>query len=142
MQFFQVHDQGLFHYYNIFGSKEGCGERNREALHPYLEASGIYATAVNEALLQSHDGTIRLWPMPEGRPFHTLPYDELLTRLRSFTNLRVVDDKDADRFLNLVLDSGINFIDNKALDETPANVSAEVGMKQDRKAINPPANNH
>ena len=37
---------------------------------------------------------------------------------------------------------GINFIDNKALAETPANVSAEVGMKQDRKAINPPANNH
>jgi WD40 repeat protein len=41
----------------------------------------------------SDDGTIRLWPMPEGRPFHTLPYDELLARLRSFTNLRVVHDE-------------------------------------------------
>jgi WD40 repeat protein len=41
----------------------------------------------------SQDGTIRLWPMPEGRPFHTLPYDELLARLRSFTNLRVVRDE-------------------------------------------------
>jgi WD40 repeat protein len=43
----------------------------------------------------SQDGTIRLWPMPEGRPFHTLPYDEILGRLRSFTNLRVVRDEDA-----------------------------------------------
>jgi WD40 repeat protein len=43
----------------------------------------------------SQDGTIRLWPMPEGRPFHTLPYDELLSRLRSFTNLRVVRDEGA-----------------------------------------------
>jgi WD40 repeat protein len=41
----------------------------------------------------SDDGTIRLWPMPTGRPFHTLPYDELLARLRSFTNLRVVSDE-------------------------------------------------
>lgn len=40
----------------------------------------------------SQDGTIRVWPMPKGRPFHTLPYDEILARLRSFTNLRVVPD--------------------------------------------------
>jgi WD40 repeat protein len=40
----------------------------------------------------SQDGTIRVWPMPEGRPFHTLPYEEMLARLRSFTNLRVVPD--------------------------------------------------
>jgi WD40 repeat protein len=44
----------------------------------------------------SDDGTIRLWPMPEGPPFHTLPYDELLTRLRSFTNLRIVPDARAE----------------------------------------------
>jgi WD40 repeat protein len=40
----------------------------------------------------SNDGTIRLWPMPEGPPLHTLPYEELLTKLRSLTNLRVVAD--------------------------------------------------
>jgi WD40 repeat protein len=40
----------------------------------------------------SQDGTIRLWPMPEGPPFHTLPHGEILDRLRSFTNLRVVRD--------------------------------------------------
>jgi WD40 repeat protein len=41
----------------------------------------------------SVDGTIRLWPMPTGPPLHTLPYAELLARLRSFTNLRVVRDE-------------------------------------------------
>jgi WD40 repeat protein len=40
----------------------------------------------------SADGTIRLWPMPEGPPLHTLPYEALLSKLRSLTNLRVVPD--------------------------------------------------
>ena len=40
----------------------------------------------------SGDATIRLWPVPEGQPFHTLPYDELLAKLRSLTNLRAVPD--------------------------------------------------
>ena len=44
----------------------------------------------------SQDGTIRLWPMPEGMPFHTLPYEEILQRLRGLTNLRVVPDESAD----------------------------------------------
>ncbi|HVS14942.1 MAG TPA: protein kinase [Thermoanaerobaculia bacterium] len=39
------------------------------------------------------DGTVRLWPLPgEGPPLHTLPHDELLERLRSLTNYRVVKD--------------------------------------------------
>jgi WD40 repeat protein len=41
----------------------------------------------------SDDGTIRLWPRPQGRPLQTLPREDLLTRLRSFTNLRVVRDE-------------------------------------------------
>jgi WD40 repeat protein len=43
----------------------------------------------------SQDGTIRLWPMPDvdEPPFHTLPYQELLERLRSLTNMRVVADE-------------------------------------------------
>jgi len=41
----------------------------------------------------SDDGTIRLWPMPEGPPLHSLPNEELLARLRSYTNLRVVRDE-------------------------------------------------
>ena len=38
------------------------------------------------------DGTVRMWPMPEGQPFHTLPRAELLERLRAITNYRVVED--------------------------------------------------
>jgi WD40 repeat protein len=44
----------------------------------------------------SEDGTIRLWPMPTGQPLHTLPYEEILERLGSFTNLRVVRDEGAE----------------------------------------------
>jgi len=44
----------------------------------------------------SQDGTIRLWPMPDGTPFHVLPYEEILERLRGFTNLRVVADEGSD----------------------------------------------
>jgi len=43
----------------------------------------------------SADATLRLWPMPEGLPFHTLPYEELLAKLRSLTNLRVVRDSES-----------------------------------------------
>ena len=44
----------------------------------------------------SQDGTIRLWPMPDGIPLHTLPYEEILERLRSLTNLRVAADESSD----------------------------------------------
>jgi WD40 repeat protein len=42
------------------------------------------------------DGTIRLWPMPDlaKTPLNALPHPELLARLRSLTNLRVVTDPD------------------------------------------------
>jgi WD40 repeat protein len=40
------------------------------------------------------DNTLRLWPMPDlsKPPLHTLPHDELMAKLRSLTNLRVVRD--------------------------------------------------
>ena len=40
---------------------------------------------------------IRLWPTPDlaTRPFHELPYEALLAKLRSLTNLRVVPDATA-----------------------------------------------
>ena len=43
------------------------------------------------------DGTVRVWPMPDlsRPPLQTLPHDELLARLESFTNLRVVADPEA-----------------------------------------------
>ena len=61
IQFMQGHDQGLFNYYNLGGRKDM--ELGREDdTHPYLEGSGVMATAVNEMLLQSHNGTIRVFP--------------------------------------------------------------------------------
>ncbi len=40
------------------------------------------------------DDTLRLWPMPDldQPPLHTLPHDELIAKLKSLTNLRVVRD--------------------------------------------------
>jgi WD40 repeat protein len=41
------------------------------------------------------DGTVRLWPMPDlsRTPLHTLPRDELIAKLKTLTNLRVVRDE-------------------------------------------------
>lgn len=67
IQYFQVFDQGLLHYYNIYGQKEiGPGVASA-GMHPYLEASGILGTAVNEMLLQSYDGKIRVFPAVPAR---------------------------------------------------------------------------
>jgi WD40 repeat protein len=43
------------------------------------------------------DKTVRLWPMPDlsRPPLHTLPHDELIAKLKSLTNLRVVRDEDS-----------------------------------------------
>ena len=40
----------------------------------------------------SEDGTVRIWPMPDGQPLHTWPRAALLEKLRSLTNVRVVPD--------------------------------------------------
>src|SRR5262249_110893 len=38
------------------------------------------------------NAVIRMWAMPTGKPLQTLPYDELLKKLSSLSNVRVVDD--------------------------------------------------
>jgi WD40 repeat protein len=45
----------------------------------------------------SIDGTVRLWPMPDlsKPPLHTLPREELIARLQTLTNLRVVRDEES-----------------------------------------------
>jgi hypothetical protein len=62
IQFFQNFDQGLFNYYSSTGNKDEEYEANTSRLHCYLESSGVFATAVNEMLLQSHGGRIRVFP--------------------------------------------------------------------------------
>jgi WD40 repeat protein len=41
------------------------------------------------------DNTVRLWPMPDlsKPPLHTLPHNELIAKLKTLTNLRVVRDE-------------------------------------------------
>jgi WD40 repeat protein len=43
------------------------------------------------------DNTLRLWPMPDlsKPPLHALPHDELLAKVKSFTNLRAVRDAES-----------------------------------------------
>jgi WD40 repeat protein len=43
------------------------------------------------------DDALYFWPMPDVTkpPFHKLPYDELMAKLRALTNLQVVEDKTA-----------------------------------------------
>ncbi len=54
-----------------------------------------YPPMAGGSLRREIDKTIRLWPMPDmdQQPFHTLPYEELLERLRNVTNVRVVEDE-------------------------------------------------
>jgi WD40 repeat protein len=56
---------------------------------------GNVAVAPDRQWVASSSGSeIRIWPMPDlsKPPLHTLPYEELMAKLRSFTNLRVVED--------------------------------------------------
>ncbi len=43
-------------------------------------------------LTAGYDGTVRTWNLPQGRPLHTRPLDELLDILHAQTNLRAVAD--------------------------------------------------
>jgi WD40 repeat protein len=43
----------------------------------------------------SVDGTVRIWPMPDGQPLHTWSHDAFLDKLRSLTNVRIVPDASA-----------------------------------------------
>ncbi len=47
--------------------------------------------------LAAMDQTVRLWPMPDlsKPPLHTLPREELIAKLKTLTNLRVVRDEES-----------------------------------------------
>jgi hypothetical protein len=47
------------------------------------------------ASYSTKETAVRLWPIPEGAPFHTLPRDEFLERLRALTNMRAVPDAES-----------------------------------------------
>jgi WD40 repeat protein len=86
----------------VCGDREGAVRIGRwDDGRPHLllgHAGSIQSVAISPdgrwIATGSADRDIRLWPMPDlsEPPFQTLPYDELLAKLRSLTNLRVVED--------------------------------------------------
>jgi WD40 repeat protein len=87
----------------IVVTERGRGRRqDRRPETPHLlfgHELGVASAAVSpdgKWIASAGDGTIRLWPMPEGTPLHTLPYEELLAKLRSLTNVRLVPDESSE----------------------------------------------
>ena len=84
------------------GSEDGAvriGRVDREVPHLLLGHDGaVYAIGFSpdgEWLASEADDGIRVWRVPDlhRTPFHILPHDELLARLDSYTNWRVVPDE-------------------------------------------------
>jgi len=70
---------------HVFTGQEG------EVLVVALDPLGQWIASVG------NDWTVRLWPMPDlsKPPLHTLPREELIAKLKTLTNLRVVRDEDS-----------------------------------------------
>jgi serine/threonine protein kinase/WD40 repeat protein len=47
---------------------------------------------------------VRIWPIPKGKPFHSLPYTEFLSRLRHLTNLHVVPNDESPNGYRITFD--------------------------------------
>ena len=63
-----------------------------------MQSGRSQSTRLGAGSLQAvEDTTVRLWPMPDlsRPPLHTLPREELIAKLKTLTNLRVVRDEDS-----------------------------------------------
>jgi len=88
----------------VTGSLEGevrAGPLTGEKPHLFLgHDSSVKRVAIDSRgrwiASAGNDTTIRLWPMPDlsKPPLHTLPREELIAKLKTLTNLRVVRDED------------------------------------------------
>jgi len=83
----------------VTGSEDGVvrvGPISGEEPHLlYGHGQAVSSVAVSPDghwIASASDDSIRIWPMPEGRPLHTLPFDELMAKLRAQTNLWIVPD--------------------------------------------------
>jgi WD40 repeat protein len=82
----------------VTGSVDGSirvGPITGEEPHLLLGQSGWIKVAVHPdggSIVAAGDESLRVWPWPEGRPLHALPYEEFLARLGSLTNFRVARD--------------------------------------------------
>jgi WD40 repeat protein len=85
----------------VSGDAEGVVRVGRaDGSEPHLllghggSISNVAVSPDGKWVASSSGGEIRVWPMPDlsKPPLQTLPYEELMAKLRSFTNLRVVED--------------------------------------------------
>ena len=89
----------------VTGNPDGIirvGPVTGEEPHLLLGHDGqIYTLAIDPQgrwiASSGNDNTVRLWPMPDlsKPPLHTLPREELIAKLKTLTNLRVVRDEES-----------------------------------------------
>jgi WD40 repeat protein len=97
-----IDPEGTFVVTGSLGGEVRAGPLTGENPHLFLG----HESAVNRVTIDPRgrwiasagdDTTVRLWPMPDlsKPPLHTLPHKELIAKLKSLTNLRVVRDDDS-----------------------------------------------
>ncbi len=87
------------------GDREGVlrvGPASGEQPHLLLGHEGLISDVEIDPLGRwiatgGKDSTVRIWPMPDLNrpPLHTLAHDELLAKLKTLTNLRIVRDEES-----------------------------------------------